>query len=83
MATRTTNLSLIKPDYTDTADIADINANMDTIDAKINGLDVSGSKALTTHNASELANVNILQVTTTANKPSSMAERGLWVEITG
>lgn len=83
MVTRTTNLSLIKPDYTDTADIADINANMDTIDAKINGLDVSGSKALTTHNASELAHVNILQVTTTANKPSSMAERGLWVEITG
>ena len=39
MATRTSYLNLIKPDYTDAADIADINANMDTLDDKIKGID--------------------------------------------
>lgn len=39
MATRTTYLNLIKPDYSDAADITDINANMDTIDDKIKGID--------------------------------------------
>ena len=34
MATQTTNLGLVKPDYTDAADIAVINTNMDTIDAQ-------------------------------------------------
>ena len=32
----TTNLNLKKPDYTDPVDIADINENMDTIDAELN-----------------------------------------------
>lgn len=32
MATYTPNLNLKKPDYTDLADVADINANMDIID---------------------------------------------------
>lgn len=32
MATNTTNFSLVKPAYADTADIADINGNMDIID---------------------------------------------------
>ncbi|MDD7198115.1 MAG: phage tail protein [Dialister sp.] len=35
------------------------------------------------HNTSESAHQNLLQVTSTANKPASMAEKGLWVEITG
>ena len=35
MATQTTNLHLTKPDYTDAADIAVINTNMDTLDAKV------------------------------------------------
>lgn len=39
MATRTSYLNLIKPDYTDAADIADINANMDTLDDKIKKID--------------------------------------------
>lgn len=39
MATRTTYLNLIKPDYSDAADIADINANMDTLDNEIKGID--------------------------------------------
>ena len=38
----TTNLSLKKPEYTDFADIADINSNMDTLDAKV--ADVRDSK---------------------------------------
>ena len=50
MATRTSYLNLIKPDYTDAADIADINANMDTLDNTIQGLDETGPKSLTAHN---------------------------------
>lgn len=50
MATRTSYLNLIKPDYTDAADIVDINANMDTLDTTIQGLDETGSKSLTAHN---------------------------------
>ena len=33
------------------------------------------------HNESENAHENILMVTSTADKPASMADRGLWVEI--
>lgn len=50
MAKRTSYLNLIKPDYTDAADIADINANMDTLDNTIQGLDETGSKSLEAHN---------------------------------
>ena len=50
MATRTSYLNLIKPDYTDAADIADINANMDTLDNTIQRLDETGSKSLAAHN---------------------------------
>lgn len=50
MATRTSYLNLIKPDYTDAADIADINANMDTLDNTIQCLDETGSKSLAAHN---------------------------------
>lgn len=39
MATTTTNLGLTKPAYSDTADIADINGNMDIIDQAIAGTD--------------------------------------------
>jgi hypothetical protein len=35
MATNTTRLGLIKPDYTDDVDIADINSNMDDIDSAV------------------------------------------------
>ena len=38
MATNTTNFNLSKPDYTDTADIAVINSNMDKVDVSLNGL---------------------------------------------
>lgn len=82
MATRTSYLNLIKPDYSDAADIADINANMDSLDNAIQGLDETGSKSLTAHNAATDAHANLIQVTSTAEKPASMADRGLWVEIT-
>lgn len=36
MATRTLYLELIKPDYTEKADINTINQNMDTLDAAVN-----------------------------------------------
>lgn len=35
MATYTTNLNLVKPGYADSADIADINANMDALDTAV------------------------------------------------
>lgn len=60
MATRTSYLNLIKPDYTDAADIADINANMDTLDNTIQGLDETGSKSLTAHNNATDAHQPIL-----------------------
>ena len=37
MATRTTNLNLIKPDYDDSADIMDINGDMDVLDSVVGG----------------------------------------------
>ena len=43
MATNTTYMNLIKPELTDVADIASINTNMDTIDAKL-GLIESGAE---------------------------------------
>lgn len=41
MATTTAHLGLKKPDYTDTADIKDINDNMDAIDTAINNLNTA------------------------------------------
>ena len=38
MATNTTNFNLKKPAYSDTADIADINGNMDKVDSALNAL---------------------------------------------
>lgn len=38
MATTTDNYGLTKPEYSDTADIMDINGNMDTVDAALGGL---------------------------------------------
>ena len=38
MATNTTNFSLVKPAYSDTADIATINGNMDKVDASLNAI---------------------------------------------
>jgi hypothetical protein len=35
MATSTTKLGLIKPDYTDVVDVADLNTNADDIDAAV------------------------------------------------
>lgn len=39
------------------------------------------TEAIATHNESDAAHKNILMVTTTANKPASMSERGMWVEL--
>ena len=39
MATNTTNLELKKPAYSDTADISDINGNMDIIDTAVNAVE--------------------------------------------
>lgn len=62
MALRTAFLNLIKPDYNDAADIADINANMDAIDAKAQELDESGGKALKGHDESDAAHENLFKL---------------------
>lgn len=47
MAFQTTNYSLVKPAYNETADIVVINNNMDIIDAKMKEIgDSAGSRAL-------------------------------------
>ena len=57
MATSTTNLGLTKPAYTDDADIADINTNMDILDAKIGAVgNTSVQNQINTTNAAVSAN---------------------------
>lgn len=41
------------------------------------------AEMIETHNQADNAHENILMVTSTADKPASMADRGLWVEIVG
>jgi hypothetical protein len=76
----TTNLNLRKPEYTDYADIADINANMDTIDIEIaakgtvktvNGVSPDSSGAVTIAKS----NIGIYYGSTA---PSSPATGDIW-----
>lgn len=46
MSTQTTNLNLVKPGDNDALDIADINDNMDTLDAAVGAVDVSTDGSL-------------------------------------
>lgn len=55
MATNTTNYGLIKPGYSDAADIEDINDNMDAIDATLDAKD----RSLATVNTGDTAEANI------------------------
>lgn len=57
--------------------------NASTVTAVINSQQYATVENLNNHNNSESAHANLLQVTTTADKPASMADRGLWVEIVG
>ena len=60
MATEyTTNYNLAKPDYTDDADIYDINGNMDTLDTTIKGI-ADGRKSIQTAVTDPTANGNSL-----------------------
>lgn len=55
-----------------------------SVDSVVTEVDTKGlltAGDLTAHNKSETAHENLLMVTTTANKPASMSDRGLWVEI--
>ena len=55
-------------------------------DSVVANLDPSGLVSvedLQTHNQATDSHANLLQVTSTADKPASMADRGLWVEIVG
>lgn len=46
MSTQTTNLNLVKPGDNDALDIADINDNMDTLDAAVGAVDPSTDGSL-------------------------------------
>lgn len=58
---------------------ATINVDVDGSIVYVHKSDVADMIA--THNSSDIAHANLLQVTSTADKPESMADRGLWVEI--
>jgi len=71
MATYTTNLNLKKPAGTDTADIGDINDNMDILDAAVNNcVKYSASQSLTSSQKTQ-ARTNI-GATSAADVNSSM-----------
>lgn len=76
MATRTTYLNLIKPDYSDAADIADINANMDTLDDKIKGIDSAAidDTLVPTSNSGTIRN----QLSQLANRIKAATGAGGW-----
>lgn len=57
--------------------------NASTVTAIINSQQYATVENLNDHNASESAHANLLQVTSTADKPARMADRGLWIEIVG
>jgi len=57
--------------------------SVDSVFAKLDPSGLVSVADLQTHNRATDAHANLLQVTSTANKPASMADRGLWVEIVG
>ena len=58
---------------------ATINVDVDGSIVYVHKSDVADM--ITTHNTADTAHANLLQVTATADKPDSMADKGLWVEI--
>lgn len=80
MATQTTNLHLAKPDYSDAADIAVINGNMDTIDAVSGSViqTIVGSTNTTGHtiNSGEYFVANGSKYKATASIPNGSAWSG-------
>ncbi len=59
---------------------------IESVDDVVTSVDTKGlvtASDLAKHNTSETAHENLLMVTATANKPKSMSDRGLWVEIVG
>lgn len=58
-------------------------ASRESVVTKVDTKGLMTASDLATHNASETAHENLLMVTTTANKPASMSDRGLWVELPG
>ena len=63
MSTNTTNYNLVKPEYSDDADIADINGNMDIIDAQMktnaDGITTNASNITTLNSSVSTINSNI------------------------
>lgn len=72
---------MVKPGCDDAADVADLNANMDTIDSTIKTIDEDGPKSLAAHNAAEDAHTNRLFVSESSGKPTAMADKGIWIEL--
>lgn len=64
-----------------TSSTSNINVEVDGSIVYTHRSDVA--EMIETHNQADNAHENLLMVTKTANKPASMADRGLWVEIVG
>ena len=58
MATTTTNLGLSKPAYSDDADVAVINGNMDILDTKIGAVGNTSVQAQINTNSQAITNLN-------------------------
>lgn len=64
-----------------TSSTSNINVEVDGSIVYTHRSDVA--EMIETHNQADNAHENLLMVTKTADKPASMADRGLWVEIVG
>lgn len=80
MATHTTNYNLTKPAYADTADIADINGNMDIIDGQMK----TNANGVST-NATSLAKVQsgLAYIVGNTNTTGSTLSSGTYVYVKG
>ena len=70
MSTHTTNYNLVKPEYTDAADVADLNGNSDIIDAALAAKQNATDNNLTTTSKEVVGAINELDAevaTNTAN----------------
>lgn len=80
MATNTTNYNLVKPAYADTADIADVNSNMDIIDGQMK-TNADGVSA----NATSLAKAQsgLAYIVGNTNTTGSVLAAGTYVYVKG
>jgi len=82
MATQTTNLNLTKPAYSEDADVAVINSNMDILDGKIGAVGSTSLQAQATANSTSIGKI-IPKITTTTNNSGYAIAAGDYFEASG